>query len=140
MSWTISHLKKLKNDKKIRDFKMPETKPISAKKEAKQVAWIREQLAGISVNTGYKVEEEYRFHPERKWRFDFALPELKLAVEYEGIQSEKSRHTTLKGYTGDSEKYNEAQRLGWIVLRYTVLNYIQVSENVLNIIKGVRND
>src|ERR1044072_3735597 len=27
---------------------------------------------------------EYRFHPTRKWRFDFAWPEHKLALEIQG--------------------------------------------------------
>tara|TARA_R110002126_G_scaffold288065_2_gene441348 strand:+ start:900 stop:1049 length:150 start_codon:yes stop_codon:yes gene_type:complete len=26
-------------------------------------------------------EAEYRFHPTRRWRFDFARPDKKLAVE-----------------------------------------------------------
>src|SRR5690606_39740371 len=27
---------------------------------------------------------EYRFHPERRWRFDFAWPDLRVAAEVEG--------------------------------------------------------
>lgn len=64
-------------------------------------------------------EQEYRFHPTRKWRFDFAWPELMLAVEIEGHGGAKSRHTTFTGYTKDCEKYNEAVILGWRVLRFT---------------------
>lgn len=70
-----------------------------------------------------KLKVEYRFHPSRKWRFDFAVPELKLAFEYEGIISDKSRHTGIKGYTEDTNKYNEATLLGWKVYRFTALNY-----------------
>jgi len=72
-----------------------------------------------------KPEIEYKFHPTRKWRFDFAVPELMLAVEYEGIykrssdKTRKSRHTTVGGYRNDCEKYNEAVLLGWRVLRIT---------------------
>lgn len=65
---------------------------------------------------------EYKFHPERKWRFDLAFPERKIAVEIEGgVWSKKgnSRHTTGAGYTGDMEKYNAATMLGWKLLRYT---------------------
>ena len=40
---------------------------------------------------------EYSFHPERKWRFDFAIPEMKIGIEYNGIMSAKSRHTTITG-------------------------------------------
>ncbi|HWB62142.1 MAG TPA: hypothetical protein VG603_01435 [Chitinophagales bacterium] len=70
-----------------------------------------------------EVQEEYLFHPSRKWRFDFAIPEKKIAIEYEGVMGGKSRHTTITGYSGDTEKYNEAAKLGWKVLRYTKLTY-----------------
>ena len=66
---------------------------------------------------------EFKFHPTRRWRFDYAFPELKIAIEYEGIVSAKSRHTTMKGYTGDCEKYNEAAILGWKVIRITALMF-----------------
>ena len=66
-------------------------------------------------------EAEYKFHPVRKWRFDFAWLSVKIAVEIEGgnFSSGKSRHTTGKGYENDCEKYNAAGCLGWIVFRLT---------------------
>ena len=78
-----------------------------------------------------KFLEEYRFHKTRRWRFDFAVPSLNLAIEYEGLVSEKSRHTSISGFSKDTEKYNEAQKLGWIVLRYTALNYRNFTEDLL---------
>lgn len=77
--------------------------------------------------------EEHRFHPDRKWRFDFAIPEHKIAIEYEGIYSRKSGHTTHKGYTKDTEKYNEAAKLGWTVLRYTANTYKRVIDDITKI-------
>jgi len=38
----------------------------------------------IRVNGLPEPEREYRFHPRRKWRFDAAWPDAKLAVEVEG--------------------------------------------------------
>ena len=58
---------------------------------------------------------EYRFHPERKWRFDFAWPLYQLAVEIEG----RGRHQSFGGFEKDAEKYNAAAKLGWRVFRYT---------------------
>jgi len=69
--------------------------------------------------TGYSFEHEYRFHPTRKWRFDYANFDLKVAIEIEGGVWSNGRHTRGKGYIGDMEKYNNAQLLGWVVLRYT---------------------
>lgn len=56
---------------------------------------------------------EFRFHPSRRWRFDWCWPTAKVAVEIEG----RGRHQTVIGYRRDCEKYNEAARLGWTVLR-----------------------
>src|ERR1035437_4661972 len=52
---------------------------------------------------------EFRFHPERKWRFDFAWPLYQLAVEIEG----RGRHQSFGGFEKDAEKYNAAAKLGW---------------------------
>jgi hypothetical protein len=64
---------------------------------------------------------EFRFHPTRRWRFDYAWPSLKIALEWEGVMCKKSRHTTVVGYTSDCTKYNEATVLGWQVYRITTL-------------------
>jgi len=82
---------------------------------------------------GYEYVKELKFHPKRKWRFDWAIPSLKIGLEYEGIMSEKSRHTTITGMSGDCEKYNAAQSLGWKVLRFTALNY----KNLITTIKQI---
>lgn len=75
---------------------------------------------------GLKYEREYMFHPSRKWRFDFAFPEKKIAVEIEGItfygknkngSMKLGRHQTAKGMKNDLEKYDEAMRLGWNIYR-----------------------
>lgn len=65
-------------------------------------------------------EREHRFHPTRRWRFDYAWPKPKVALEYEGTGGAKSRHMTFTGYANDCEKYNEAAILGWRVIRVTV--------------------
>ncbi|MCD8295569.1 MAG: endonuclease domain-containing protein [Clostridia bacterium] len=63
--------------------------------------------------------KEYRFHPVRKWRFDYALPRHKIALEVEGGVWTGGRHTSSKGFLGDMEKYNTATLMGWRVLRTT---------------------
>ena len=64
-------------------------------------------------------EEEYRLHPTRRWRFDYAWPDHKIALEVEGGVFTRGRHTRGKGFLGDIAKYNEATRLGWRVFRCT---------------------
>lgn len=64
-------------------------------------------------------EAQYRFHPERRWRFDFAWPERKVAVEVDGGIWINGRHNRASGYEADCEKLNEAACLGWRVIRVT---------------------
>jgi len=64
-----------------------------------------------------KARRQYRFHPKRRWQFDFAWPELKIAVEIEGGTYLQGRHVRPEGFRNDCKKYNEAALLGWTVLR-----------------------
>lgn len=79
---------------------------------------------------------EYKFSSDRKFRFDWAIitTHCAIGIEYEGLMSRKSGHTTITGYTKDTEKYNLAQSIGWIVLRYTALNYKNMMKDVLSVI------
>ncbi len=62
-------------------------------------------------------EREFYFHPKRQWRFDFAFPANKLAVEVEG--GVNGKHQRIGGFEGDCFKYGEAAVLGWRVIRVT---------------------
>lgn len=64
-------------------------------------------------------EKEYRFHVIRRWRFDLAFVNKKIAVEMEGGIWKRGRHNRPQGFIKDCEKYNMAQKMGWKVLRYT---------------------
>lgn len=62
---------------------------------------------------------EFKFAPGRRWRFDFACPTTKIAVELEGGAWTGGRHTRGAGFIADCEKYNEATLNGWTVFRLT---------------------
>ena len=64
-------------------------------------------------------KREYKFHPKRRFKADFAWPELRLLVEVEGGQYTNGRHYRPQGYEADCEKYNLAALEGWTVLRFT---------------------
>jgi len=68
---------------------------------------------------GPKLEREIKFHPRRKWRFDFCHIDTKTAIEVEGGTRSGGRHVKHEGYKADAEKYNEAQYWGWTVYRLT---------------------
>lgn len=85
-------------------------------KDSLRLAWT------MSTDAPWPFEGEFKFHPIRRWRFDWASPAIKLAVELEGVTHygpSIGRHQTAKGLEADAEKYNAAIQLGWRVLRYT---------------------
>ena len=143
--WTLKHLEGLKKDGKIREFKLdlPKQKPSLGrliakhfKKRSKEKDWIGWNLWIWSQEHQFKLYEEYRFDETevRKFRFDYCFPEIKIAIEYEGIFSEKSGHTTVTGYTKDAIKYNLAQAQGWRVIRLTAINYKTLLEEINKLI------
>lgn len=78
-----------------------------------------ELCAFLEKETGYKVTREHKFHSHRKWRFDYCLLDIRLAIEQEGGVYTGGRHTRPSGYLKDCEKYNNAQIAGYLVLRYS---------------------
>ena len=66
-----------------------------------------------------KYEREFRFDPDRRWRFDFCVPEANLGIEVEGGSWQIGRHQRGKGFADDIAKYNTATLQGWHVLRFT---------------------
>lgn len=93
-------------------------------------------LRSVADEEGLRLKEEYKFLKDRKFRFDYAFEEVKVAFEYEGIFSRKSRHLTVTGYSRDIEKYNLAQAEGWVVIRATPL-VLKKANELAEIIKKV---
>lgn len=71
--------------------------------------------------------QEFTFHANRKWRFDFCwrLEGNLVACEVEGgiwMQTETGRskgHAHPERFEQDCEKYNEAALYGWTIIRVT---------------------
>lgn len=76
-------------------------------------------LSILQTTTNHTITPEYRFYPPRRWRFDYSIVNLKIAIEIEGAAWSNGRHTRGKGYIADMEKYNRATLEGWRILRYT---------------------
>jgi very-short-patch-repair endonuclease len=89
-------------------------------------------------SAGLNPEPEYRFHPSRKWRFDFAFLDQKVAIEAEGGTFSGGRHVRGSGFQKDAEKYNAAVVAGWRVLRFTA-QMIQSGE-ALQVIEAALNE
>jgi len=89
------------------------------KKDLARTRWeghFEAQLKFDNIN-GY--EREYRMFKDRRFRFDFAWPDKKIAVEIHGGIYSGGRHTTGKGFENDREKMNLAIVDGWRVFEFT---------------------
>lgn len=85
---------------------------------------LEEAFLGLWRVIGQGIPEprrQFGFHPTRRWRFDFAWPAQRVALEMEGGTFTGGRHVRGLGYEMDIEKYNNAVVLGWAVLRATRL-------------------
>lgn len=92
-----------------------------------------------------KPELEYKFHPDRRWRFDFAWPDVGtnisiplksfslLALEVDGGIWIRGGHNRGAQMKKDWEKRNEAAALGWRII------YVEprdlCTEETVNLIK-----
>lgn len=62
---------------------------------------------------------EHRFAPPRRWRLDFAWPELLIGIEIEGgIYTPGHHHANGKQIELDHEKRNAATAAGWAILYF----------------------
>ena len=71
----------------------------------------------INSQFGVVCTPEYQFCYGRKWRFDYAIIPLRIAVEVEGGTWINGRHIRPQTYLRDLEKYNNAAAHGWLLLR-----------------------
>lgn len=95
------------------EFSEPVQKPRTVKRDYKEE--LRDQLRVTGIPDP---DTEFRFHPVRKWRFDFCWPDKKIAVEYQGgIYSQgKQGHQTTSGISRDCVKFSTAASMGWRLL------------------------
>ena len=94
------------------------------------------------ITPGPAPVRELRFHPTRQWRFDFAWPEHKLAVEIDGGIFMQGGHNRGTQFADDAEKHNAAVLLGWRLLRYTTRDLerrpVQVVQEVASFLASLQ--
>ena len=143
-NWNEKHIKQLHQAGKIRGYKCSAPRNKKRGKRASRIPQPRAKaLVWLDWNIQYWCNErslsmvpEFKFDQSRNWRFDYAIPAHKIAVEFEGgVFMEKSGHNTAKHYTKDTEKYNRAAVLAWRVIRVTALNYKTALQQLNELIK-----
>jgi very-short-patch-repair endonuclease len=86
---------------------------------------VAEQTLAVQLERdGIPFEREYRFHPTRRWRSDFAVIRDfawrgPLLIEIDGGAFVGGRHSRGTGVEADAEKQSAAAILGYRVIRAT---------------------
>lgn len=130
-NWTADAVKKLT------DKKSPKKKTENKKQPNQYIILIEGEL----VKAGIPYTKELKFHPSRRWRFDFAIGNTpqqidlyKIGIEFNGAVFTQGRHTRGMGYVKDMDKLNNAQLLGYRVLQYTNV-HLKKMDDVMTQIK-----
>lgn len=142
--WTEKHLLGLRDNNRIRGFNIPQRQKNYSgnqhinipREKPKGLVWLEWNLLYWGNERALQLEREHQFDQQRKWRFDFAFPAIKIAVEYEGgIFMDRSGHNSHTGIQRDIEKYNRAQALGWKIVRCTAKDYTTVPKSLNDLVK-----
>ncbi|GAH64225.1 unnamed protein product, partial [marine sediment metagenome] len=83
-------------------------KQIKKAERRKNELWFETRWKQIG---GHDYESQYRYHPTRKWRADYAFPSVKILLEIDG----GGHKMYWKVYRNDVEKMNAALFMGWQV-------------------------
>lgn len=84
--------------------------------------------------------EEHRFHPPRRWRFDRAWLDAKVAVEIDGGTFKRGRHVRGMGYHNQLDKQNQAILDGWRILRYDTKHIHEDPQLMIDQIKVILDE
>ena len=87
---------------------------------------------------GPKLESEFRFHPTRRWRADYAHLPSRTLIELEGGVWVGGRHNRATGFVADAEKYFEAALAGWRVVR--LVNSQLTLPNLARLVAAIQSE
>lgn len=92
----------------------------------------------VGLGDGSEPVRQHKFHPTRKWPFDFAWPDRKVAVEIHGGGFIGGGHNRGRGQMNDCEKTRAAHALGWIVMPVSSVELderpAQVIEDIIDVL------
>ena len=106
-----------------RPHRLYQTKALPAESELAFLAYWRILAPDQPLPLCAELGGELLFHATRGWRFDFAWPDQRVAVEMDGGRWRPGggRHSS----DSDREKMNAAAALGWRVLHFSPRQLLQ---------------
>ena len=92
--------------------------------EAEKLDYLQFLQRNIGDKYNVVITSEFKFHPVRKWRFDYFIPvgDAGIAIEIDGGIWIGGRHTSPQGFVKDMEKFNNASSMGYYVFKFTPSN------------------
>lgn len=145
VKWTMNDLKAKNihiNMATNKGTQLPSFEPIKKKRIVNTSSTEKNFIEFVLMAEKIQYIKEHRFDEQRRFKFDFAILDKKIAIEYEGLVFKsnqekgtgKSGHTTVTGFSSNCTKYNIATVQGWRILRYTTLNFKEFANDILIII------
>lgn len=92
---------------------------VKAQRAAAKDSIDRRFIEYVKVSLGLDVIAEFKFHPTRRWRNDYAILSHGIIIEVEGGAWIGGRHTSGYGFLNDMVKYNEVTCMGYKLIRTT---------------------
>lgn len=91
-------------------------------------SWSERLLVALLVQAGLQkpVLQHEVVHAGRRYRLDFAYPDERVAIEYDGRQ-----HAELEVWEADHPRQNDVVLAGWTILRYTRRMYLREPERIV---------
>lgn len=112
------------------------TKPPRNRKRRKETRPYFQLLCALLRPLGIPdPKAEYRFSADRLWRFDFAWPNAKLALEIDGGLFVNGGHNRGAALLKQYEKSNAAEIAGWTILRYSPEQLAEAARDVAKVLR-----
>jgi hypothetical protein len=92
--------------------------PSKSRQERRGATFEHKLLARELTQAQIAFQEEFRFHPKRRWRFDFLVDNFGIEI-VGGLWMKRGGHSQGQAQLDDMEKFNHAALLGYRVLQFT---------------------
>lgn len=112
--------------RKIPPKKKPRTRPLPKAKDAYLEA--KEDFERALNILKIKYEETFHFKSTKHWRFDFHLIEHRILVEISGGPWSGGRKGKLANKAWSLDRYNDAEEMGFTVVRLESANRFKINE------------
>jgi hypothetical protein len=98
----------------------------------------RFEQAWVELFPNIDLHSQHRFHRTRRWRFDYAAIDTRIAIEIQGGIWTYGGHSRGSGQVRDMEKHNAAAALNWRIffLHVDTVEDVEALTQIANTIRA----